>query len=199
MTKVDADALIVTAKLTEAMALGIPAEVAPLALSSTVTLPKEHPVPWSCQEEVEGRPRPHHQEDPDASTDGAQRRPVVRDARGDGVVECAKFSKVAEENPGDVIASIPKREAERKRLQAALIHTLEVNRLKILKEVARLRTHIAEFEATIAKLKATLSDALKPAAPCTHATQQAEGGEESQRRPMPWDYQEEPDVEGGAS
>jgi hypothetical protein len=75
-----------------------------------------------------------------------------------------------------------------------IAETLEVNRFKILTEVDRLRTDIAEVEATVAKL----SDALKVAAPRTPATQQPEGGEEPRRGPMPWDYREEPDVEGGA-
>jgi hypothetical protein len=200
MTKPAADVRPVVEKLAEATALGIPAEVAPLAHSPAVTLPEEHPAPWSCQEELEGHPVPwHYQEEPDAYTDDARRRHVVRDAHGDVVVECVKFSKNEEEKLARLIASIPQRKAEIERLRAALVDTLELNRLKILKEVDRLRTHIAEFEAVIAKLSARLSDALRPAALRAHATQQTEGGEESQRRPMPWDYKEEPDVEGGAS
>jgi hypothetical protein len=192
MTKVDADALMIVEKLAEAMALGIPAEVAPLAQSPTAILPEEHPEPWTSQ----GRPVPrHHQEDPDGSTDDARGGHVVRGARGDVVIECAELSKVAEESVARLIVSVGKRRAEIERLQAALIETLEVNRFKILTEVDRLRTDIAEVEATFAKL----SDALKAAAPRTPATQQAEGGEEPRRRPMPWDYREEPDVEGGAS
>jgi hypothetical protein len=138
MTKVDADALIAAEKLAEAMARGIPVEVAPLAYNP---------------------------------------------------------SKSEEEKLARLIASIPQWSAEIDKLRAALIETLEVNRLKILREVDRLRTHTAEFEATIAKL----SDALKPAAPRATATQKTAGGEVSQRRSMPWDYQEEPDVKGGVS
>jgi hypothetical protein len=191
MTKVDADALMIVEKLAEAMALGIPAEVAPLAQSPTAILPEEHPKPWTCQD----RPVPRHrQEDPDGSTDDARGGHVVRRARGDGVIECAELSKVAEESVARLIVSVGKRRAEIQRLQAALIETLEVNRFKILTEVDRLRTDIAEVEATFAKL----SDALKAAASRAHA-QQAEGGEEPRRGPMPWDYREEPDVEGGAS
>jgi hypothetical protein len=186
MTKVAADAQTVVEKLAEATALGIPAEVAVLAHSPTDTLPEEHPDPWSYREELEGRPvSGHYQEEPDAYTDDTRRRHVVRDARGDVIVECTKFSKNQEENLARLIASIPQRNAEIDRLRAALIETLEANRLKILKEVEGLRTRLAEFEATIAKLNAKLSHALKPAAPRDAATQQTEGGGESQRRPMP--------------
>jgi hypothetical protein len=189
MTKVDADALMIVEKLAEAMALGIPAEVAALAQSPTAILPEEHPEPWTSQ----GRPVPRHHQD--GSTGDARGGHVVRGARGDVVIECAELSKVAEESVARLIVSVGKRRAEIERLQAALIETLEVNRFKILTEVDRLRTDIAEVEATFAKL----SDALKAAPSRTPATQQAEGGEEPRRGPMPWDYREEPDVEGGAS
>jgi hypothetical protein len=228
MTKAAADVRLVVEKLAEAMALGIdPAEVAPPAHSPTVTLPDEHPAPWSYQEELEGHPVPsHHQEEPDAYTDDARRQHVVRNARGDVVVECVKFSKSADENLARVIAAIPSMLEEIKRLSGqATQHVAAIDRLRAYgadkqaeiqklrdenenldasckiehRKNDRLRTYMAEFESTIAKLNARLSDALKTAAPRAHATQQTEGDTESRGQPMPWDYKEEPDVEGGAS
>jgi hypothetical protein len=163
------------------------------ALPATpLTVSDEHPAPWSYREELEGRPVPrHYREEPDAYTDDARRRHVVRDARGGVVAECVQFSKTAEENLARVIAAIPKRRAEIRRLRAALVDTLEVNRLKVLKEVARLRGHLAELQSIIIELNAKLRDELKTA-------RQAEGDEELQGHPMPWDHKEEPDVGGDA-
>src|SRR5262249_35148834 len=97
------------------------------APAPATALSEVHPAPWSYREEQEGHPVPwHYQEEPDVYTDDARRRHVVGDARGNVVVECVKFSKHDEEKLARVIASIPKRQAEIRRLRAALIGTLEI-------------------------------------------------------------------------
>jgi hypothetical protein len=147
-----------------------PTKAAPAPAPAT-TLSEVHPAPWSYREEQEGHPVPwHYQEEPDVYTDDARRRHVVRDARSDVVVECVKFSKHDEEKLARVIASIPKRKAEIRRLRAALIGTLEINRIKALQEMDSLRARNAELEAIVAKL--TNTDAL-PATPLTSSEERS--------------------------
>jgi hypothetical protein len=185
MTEVAGDELALAEKAAEAAALGISAGVAPLH-GSIITLLEEHPAPWSYQEELEGRPVPkHYKEEPDAYTDDARRRHVVRDARGEVVIECVKFSKTEEEDLARRIATIPQKRADVERLRSTLIDTLEISRLKMLKQADRLRGYLVECESTITKLT-RLAEALKTA------------GDESQRHPMPWDYKKE-SLEEGAS
>jgi hypothetical protein len=141
------------------------------APAPATTLSEVHPAPWSYREEQEGHPVPwHYREEPDVYTDDARRRHVVRDARGDVVVECVKFSKHDEEKLARVIASIPKRKAEIRRLRAALIGTLEINRIKALEEMDSLRARNAELEAIVARL--TNTDAL-PATPLTSSEERS--------------------------
>jgi hypothetical protein len=122
-----------------------------------LTLPDEHPVPWYYQEEMDGRPVSwHYREDHDAYTDDARRRHVVRDANGDVIIHCAKFSKNEEERLARAIASIPNRGAE----------------------ITRLRTRVAELESTVAELNAELCAALKAAALRAPAVQQNERHDE---------------------
>lgn len=149
-----------------------PTKAAPAPAPAPATaLSEVHPAPWSYREEQEGHPVPwHYQEEPDVYTDDARRRHVVRDARGDVVVECVKFSKHDEEKLARVIASIPKRKAEIRRLRAALIGTLEINRMKALEEMDSLRARNAELESIVAKL--TNTDAL-PATPLTSSEERS--------------------------
>jgi hypothetical protein len=119
-----------------------------------LTLPEEHPVPWYYQEEVDGRPVSwHYREEHDAYTDDARRRHVVRDANGDIIIQCAKFSKNEEEKLARAIASIPNRRTE----------------------ITRLRARVVELECTVAELKSELCAALK-AAPCAPAVQRSDEG-----------------------
>jgi hypothetical protein len=116
-----------------------------------LTLPEEHPVPWYYQEEMDGHPVPwHYREEDDAYTDNARRQHVVRDANGDIIIHCAKFSKNEEEKLARAIASIPNRRTE----------------------ITRLRARVAELESTVAELNAELCAALEAAAPCAPAARQ---------------------------
>jgi hypothetical protein len=118
-----------------------------------LTLPEEHPVPWYYQEEMDGHPVSwHYREEHDAYTDDGRRRHVVRDANGDIIIQCAKFSKTEEEKLARAIASIPNRR----------------------REITRLRARVAELECAVAELKSELCAALKAAAPCASAAQQNE-------------------------
>jgi hypothetical protein len=122
-----------------------------------LALPEEHPVPWYYQEEMDGRPVSwHYREEHDAYTDNARRHHVVRDANGDVIINCAKFSKNEEEKLARAIASIPNRRTE----------------------ITRLRARVAELESTVAELKAELCAALKAAATCAPAAQQKERSDE---------------------
>jgi hypothetical protein len=118
---------------------------------AVLTLPDEHPVPWYYQEETEGGPVPwHYRDEPDAYTDDARRCHVVRDAKGDIIIHCARFSKSEEEKLARAIASIPNREAE----------------------ITRLRARVAELDSAITKLYADFYAALKAAATRSLAAQQ---------------------------
>lgn len=84
-----------------------------------ITLPADHPAPWYYQEELCGDPVPaRHQADDEPYTDDARRHHVVRDANGNVIVHCSKFSKCAEEQLARAIAAIPTKEAELKQLRS---------------------------------------------------------------------------------
>jgi hypothetical protein len=140
-----ADATIIADRLAETIAPGFePDDLVCLGHSPTLTLPKEHPAPWSCQEEVGGR---HLQEDLDAQLSDTRRRHVVRDARGGVVVQCAKFSKTEEEKLARFIAPVPDQMAEIERLESAVAKLTEDNRRipELEAECSRQRTLAAEL------------------------------------------------------
>jgi hypothetical protein len=144
-----ADATTVVENLAEAMVLeSALAELMPHADSATLTLPEEHPAPWSYQEEQGGHPVPwNYQEDLNVYTDDARRRHVVRDAHGGVVVQCVKFSKNEEEKLARFIASIPAKMAEIERLEAIIAELTADNRCisDLEAECSRLRVLIREL------------------------------------------------------
>jgi hypothetical protein len=136
-------------QITEAVARGIdPADVTHPTPVPGLSLPEEHPAPWSCQEELGGRGVPSHfHDDAEVYIDDARRRQVVRNANGGIVVQIVQFSKSEEEKLARFITSIPGRLAEIKKLESLNAKLTEDNHRipRLEAECSRLRTLLGEL------------------------------------------------------